>query len=546
MFLNLPYSARLHAHVTKHLWCMTAGWYKDHTLRTLYQPPQDLPNSSHHPDLDSHVQMDMDVDHYDSLHPPSDQWSQGFNDDMGDIGMEVEDISDMWQSFTSIHPGCGTSFPGGSMFMDSFWQDAHTKEQRENLFYPFASSKEWQFSSWCMCLGLSMSTIDSLLSLNIIKQLSLSFQTAKELRACAESSRQATMVMQTHETGLSHQLIHQALSRVLALLKMAARIGIMMNDPVGNLRYCYTPLAAYIADTPEQSLLACTNPKSSPFTTVISEDFGDPFLHDLHTWSHTLAAICKALAKSSVQDYKAFLKACKTLHLNGVIEPWPVIKWSADTTKHAHIQEVKVPAQLSNNQNYYDQIARYLDRSDKCFHFDVTTYFETRHEGNPSEDDDLEEEHDIELDFNNCSLCDHMNLPCLPLNYFVITNALACDSIPNAPKPHCTFSNITTAFHLATKPSLCMTIDDAAILFKLPDLRPAIGEFLQRAQNHLNHPISGVTSQDLCYPLPFDHIQIWYKIHIQQFLYHKAQDIDTPQHFPPLVITLMVSMIWSY
>ncbi|KAI6161679.1 hypothetical protein EDD17DRAFT_1480559 [Pisolithus thermaeus] len=208
----------------------------------------------------------------------------------------------------------------------------------------------------------------------------------------------------------------------------------------------------------------------------------------------------------------------------------PVIQWSADATEHAHVQEVKVPAQLSNNQNYYDQITCYLDHSDKCFCFDVTTYFETHREGNPSEDDDnLEEEDDIELDFNNCSLHDHMNLPHLPLNYFVIANALACDSIPNALKPHCTFSNITTTFHLATKPSLHMTIDDAAILFKLPDLCPVIGEFLQCAQNHLNHPVSGVMSQDLCYPLPFNRIQIWYKIHIQQFLYHKAQDIDALQ-----------------
>ncbi|KAI6126537.1 hypothetical protein F5141DRAFT_1060284 [Pisolithus sp. B1] len=95
--------------------CYAAGWYKDHTLRTLYQPPQDIPDSSCHPDLDLHVQMDIDVDHYDSLHPPSDQWSQGFNNDMGDIGMEVEDISDTQQSFTSIHPGCSTSFPGGSI-----------------------------------------------------------------------------------------------------------------------------------------------------------------------------------------------------------------------------------------------------------------------------------------------------------------------------------------------------------------------------------------------------------------------------------------------
>ncbi|KAI6004677.1 hypothetical protein EDD15DRAFT_2155438 [Pisolithus albus] len=293
--------------------------------------------------------------------------------------------------------------------MDSFWQDAHAEERRENLFYPFASSEEWQFSSWCMRSGLSMSTIDSLLSLNIIKRLSLSFRTARELRARAESLpggppwlcehmkpdyptrrsirlfyrpaleclqsllshplltphisfvprkvwTSAARVCRIYEDWLSgdhasaiqdklpeggtvlgvilssdktnisvmsgnwmaypllislaniapeirskismhtylllallpipkflHKdtrvrsllhdwLIHQALSRVLAPLKTAARVGIMMNDPVGNLRYCFTPLAAYIADTPEQSLLACTNPKSSPFTTAISKD----------------------------------------------------------------------------------------------------------------------------------------------------------------------------------------------------------------------------------------------------------------------------------
>ena len=39
----------------------------------------------------------------------------------------------------------------------------------------------------------------------------------------------------------------------------------------------------------------------------------------------------------------------------------PVIQWSADATEHAHIQEIKVPARASNNQNYYKQITCYLD-----------------------------------------------------------------------------------------------------------------------------------------------------------------------------------------
>ena len=69
----------------------------------------------------------------------------------------------------------------------------------------------------------------------------------------------------------------------------------------------------------------------------------------------------------------------------------PVMQWSADATEHAHVQEIKVPARSSNNQNYYDQIARYLDCSDKCFHFDVATYFAARHEESLlSEDEDLD------------------------------------------------------------------------------------------------------------------------------------------------------------
>ena len=41
------------------------------------------------------------------------------------------------------------------------------------------------------------------------------------------------------------QLFHECLDYVTQPLKKAAEIGIMMSDPAGSLRYCYTPLAAY-------------------------------------------------------------------------------------------------------------------------------------------------------------------------------------------------------------------------------------------------------------------------------------------------------------
>ena len=55
---------------------------------------------------------------------------------------------------------------------------------------------------------------------------------------------------------LSDRLVHEGFDFMLKPLKVAAAVGIMMSDPVSNLRYCFTPLIAYIADTPEQCLLA--------------------------------------------------------------------------------------------------------------------------------------------------------------------------------------------------------------------------------------------------------------------------------------------------
>ncbi|KAG2143329.1 hypothetical protein BD769DRAFT_1297671, partial [Suillus cothurnatus] len=45
---------------------------------------------------------------------------------------------------------------------------------------------------------------------------------------------------------LEDRLVHECLSIVLKPLMKAAEVGIMMSDPVGNIRHCFTPLAAYI------------------------------------------------------------------------------------------------------------------------------------------------------------------------------------------------------------------------------------------------------------------------------------------------------------
>ncbi|KAN0086073.1 hypothetical protein V8E55_007207, partial [Tylopilus felleus] len=55
--------------------------------------------------------------------------------------------------------------------------------------------------------------------------------------------------------------------------KTAVGVGVMMSDPVGNLRYCFTPIASWIADTPEENLLAATRPKVLSIAMATSKNF---------------------------------------------------------------------------------------------------------------------------------------------------------------------------------------------------------------------------------------------------------------------------------
>ncbi|KAI6099039.1 hypothetical protein F5141DRAFT_966410, partial [Pisolithus sp. B1] len=50
-----------------------------------------------------------------------------------------------------------------------------------NLYYPFTSVEDWWLTLWLLHSQLSMATIDDFLSLQLVKQLPISFQSAKEL-----------------------------------------------------------------------------------------------------------------------------------------------------------------------------------------------------------------------------------------------------------------------------------------------------------------------------------------------------------------------------
>ena len=129
--------------------------------------------------LDASRYADIDAQpdaNYPPRPPPSSPEVSIWNDeDPGYIKMDLDDM-DVQPTFTETFLDCSRSYPGGAMFMDLFWQDKHTTECQENIYFPFALGEEWEFSSWCLCSGLSMTAINSLLSLTIVSHQNPCFE----------------------------------------------------------------------------------------------------------------------------------------------------------------------------------------------------------------------------------------------------------------------------------------------------------------------------------------------------------------------------------
>ena len=119
---------------------------------------------------------------------------------------------------------------------------------------------------------------------------------------------------------LGNRLLHECLGFILEPLKIAARLGKMMSDPFGFRRYCFTPLAAYIVDTPEAAMLSGVGGKTSPVTMASYKQFGDSFRHEPRTASTTFGQLCSIESVVNPDnDITAYSKvAFKHFRLNGV------------------------------------------------------------------------------------------------------------------------------------------------------------------------------------------------------------------------------------
>ncbi|KZP29452.1 hypothetical protein FIBSPDRAFT_703254, partial [Athelia psychrophila] len=127
---------------------------------------------------------------------------------------------------------------------------------------------------------------------------------------------------------MGDRLIHECLDFVLHPLKLAAQVGMMMADPLGQNRYCYTPLAAYMVDTQEAIMLATVAGKTSHLTMADYKKFGDPFPHPPRTASVMLGQ--RHLIRQQVgidDDLEVYAKEAMKYCLSGVDQAfwrdWP-------------------------------------------------------------------------------------------------------------------------------------------------------------------------------------------------------------------------------
>jgi hypothetical protein len=70
--------------------------------------------------------------------------------------------------FIEYYPGAAKIQGQTKTFMDIFDKDKHASKRVNNLYYPFASAKEWEVASFLLKSGLSQAKIDEFLKLELV------------------------------------------------------------------------------------------------------------------------------------------------------------------------------------------------------------------------------------------------------------------------------------------------------------------------------------------------------------------------------------------
>ncbi|KAG1733360.1 uncharacterized protein EDB91DRAFT_1057502, partial [Suillus paluster] len=209
------------------------------------------------------------------------------------------------------------------------------------------------------------------------------------------------------------------------------------------------------------------------------------------------------------------------------------IQWSADTIERAHITLIKDPAESTNNQNYDPQICQYLDCIKKCQHFHLATsiaqqsqsqtHTATAEYRDDSDDGIDDDENANEAGDIQAAISDFWGTGHVVSNFF--KKAQLASLSTKVPRPLHTFIVGSTAIDLNFDPSLqCQAINDVAEKFCLPDLRAALANYIQQEGQTVQilHKLTGQHQVSPTMNLPFQHLNIWFKVHVQQMPRHSG------------------------
>ncbi|KIK33927.1 hypothetical protein CY34DRAFT_26962 [Suillus luteus UH-Slu-Lm8-n1] len=215
-----------------------------------------------------------------------------------------------------------------------------------------------------------------------------------------------------------------------------------------------------------------------------------------------------------------------------------LIQWSVDATEHAHISEIKDPARHTNNNDYDPQICRHLDRLEKLWRFEIATTLkshvvdpgtETEDEGDEGDEEEGTACDDEEPTDPRTALLEELNCTRITTNYFsraknITTLSHQASIYPGLPR---TFTTGNVAIHLNFNPTRTgMKLDDVSDNFNLPDLRHTLLAFLQHDMRNRNmiHGVRVPRRSLIDRPpiLPFDRVQVWHTVRLQQISYHDS------------------------
>ncbi|KAG1901600.1 uncharacterized protein F5891DRAFT_1187471 [Suillus fuscotomentosus] len=212
-----------------------------------------------------------------------------------------------------------------------------------------------------------------------------------------------------------------------------------------------------------------------------------------------------------------------------------LIQWSADTTEHAHISKIKDPVRHTNNNDYDPQIC---PLKSSCAHSNSEEFLENEVDEEDDEDCD-------ELTDPRTALLEELNHTCITTKYFSKARQLVATRRDNIPHPPRTFVAASTTIHLNFFPTHTgLKIDEVTDDFNIPDLRQVLSDFLQcntrngEAGHGLGVPRRSLIDRPLT--LPFEHIQVWHVVCLQQVSFHNASVIlpaQTVHASPPSPIS---------